>query len=83
MLARANADVKRKLVIGLKACGVKIGDIDEEELKLDDAAKLAKLRSMQTKVSVTGEGINDVEALKEAQVGLAMGTGSPAAKDAS
>jgi Ca2+ transporting ATPase len=37
---------------------------------------------MQAKVSVTGEGINDVDALREAQVGLAMGTGCPAAKDA-
>ena len=42
-----------------------------------------KLADMTCKVSVTGEGINDVDALREAQVGLSMGNSCSAAKDAS
>lgn len=82
VLARANADVKKKLAVGLKACGAeKLRDVNFEDFPTD-AAKEAELRSIMMKVSVTGEGISDVEALKEAQVGLAMGSGCPAAKDA-
>ena len=80
VLARASADHKKKLVIGLKACGIEVGDVFDA--LPDDKAKAAALRSMQAKVSVTGEGIGDVDALREAQVGLCMGTGCPAAKDA-
>lgn len=38
------------------------------------------LRHMERIVASTGEGINDVDALKNADVGLAMGSGCAAAK---
>lgn len=41
------------------------------------------LQNLGYDVTVTGDGINDVEALEKAQVGLAMGSGCSAAKEAS
>ena len=40
------------------------------------------LQALGKSVAVTGEGINDVDSLKQANVGLAMGSGCSAAKDA-
>jgi len=40
------------------------------------------LKSQGKCVSVTGDGINDVTALERADVGLAMGSGCSAAKEA-
>ena len=39
------------------------------------------LRSIGKVVAVTGEGINDVDALRSADVGFAMGSGVSVAKD--
>lgn len=41
------------------------------------------LKNMNRMVAVTGDGINDIDALEMADVGLAMGTGCSAAKNAS
>ena len=41
------------------------------------------LREQGKYVAVTGDGINDIDALRSADVGFAMGSGSSAAKDAS
>lgn len=43
---------------------------------------VAGLKSMAKVVAATGEGINDVAALRRADVGLAMGSGCSAAKEA-
>lgn len=43
---------------------------------------VAGLKSMARVVAATGEGINDVAALRRADVGLAMGSGCSAAKEA-
>lgn len=64
VLARAEPEHKKLLVIGLKACGIKVENAFDGVKK--DKKKQAILRDMQCKVSVTGEGVNDVEALKEA-----------------
>jgi len=41
------------------------------------------LKNSARSVAVTGDGINDIEALEAADVGLAMGSGCSAAKNAS
>jgi magnesium-transporting ATPase (P-type) len=41
------------------------------------------LKDIDRTVAVTGEGMNDVDALKISEVGFCMGSGVEAAKDAS
>lgn len=49
----------------------------------DDKLKFViGLKNCEKTVAATGEGINDVSALEQADVGLAMGSGCSAAKSA-
>jgi P-type Ca2+ transporter type 2C len=52
--------------------------VPEDKLRLVDLA-----RSGHRTVAVTGDGVNDAPALQHADVAVAMGSGTPVAKDAS
>jgi len=49
----------------------------------DKETMVVGLKESGKTVAVTGDGINDIDALRAGDVGLAMGAGCSAAKDAS
>jgi Cu+-exporting ATPase len=75
-------DNRGAAVVAARAVGIDADDVIAEVLPADKVDALSALQKSGAIVAMVGDGVNDAAALAQANLGLAMGTGTDAAIEA-